>query len=89
MSTSASKLSVADFLPSLLYSTGFWMVTGAIPVGLVVALEEHYQLRSDWHWAIIAAAVMTIPVGMIGGLFLLVATLISNGRAREATGIST
>jgi hypothetical protein len=75
-------------LLSLLFSTGFLMVLGALPAGLMVLLEEHYQFRSDWHGATIAAAYMAIPIATIGGLFLAIAALIFKGRGQKSSGIS-
>jgi hypothetical protein len=87
MSTSESRVSVADVLPSLLFSTGFWMVLTALPIGLVVLLEEHFQFHSDRHWATIAAVVMTVTVATIGGIFLAIAILIFKRQAQKTAAI--
>jgi hypothetical protein len=75
-------------LPSLLFSTGFLMVIGALPAGLMILLEDHYQFHSDWHGATIAAAYRAIPVATTGGLFLCGATLIFKCRAKKTSEIS-
>jgi hypothetical protein len=52
MSASKPRLSIADVLPGLLFSTGSLMVISALPSGIVIALQERYQLHSDWHWTV-------------------------------------
>ena len=79
---------MANVLPSLLFSTGFLMLIGAVPVGLVIAIEEHYQLQSHWPWAMMSAAVFAVPLAATGVLFLLIAKLMFTHRARKAIGIS-
>jgi hypothetical protein len=80
-------LSIADVLPGLLFSTGLLMVISALPTGIVTAHQERYQLHSDWHCTIIDSAVMTVAIALVGGLFLLSATLIF-GRRRPNDGIA-
>jgi hypothetical protein len=52
------------------------MVIAALPTGILILLDEHFQFQSDGQWATIAAAAMTLPMATIGGLFLAIATLI-------------
>lgn len=64
------------------------MIIAALPVGVAIALQERYQLRSDWHWTIIDAGVMTVAIGAVGGLLLLGATLIFKHRRPNPDGIA-
>ena len=63
------------------------MVIAALPCGIVIALQESYQLHSDWSWQFLYSAIMTTAIALVGGLFLLIATLIF-GRRRPNDGIA-
>ena len=74
-----SKYQVPAASPAIVY---------VVAVGLVIAIEEHYQLQSHWHWAMMSAAVFAVPLAATGVLFLLIAKLMFTHRARKAIGIS-
>jgi hypothetical protein len=57
-------------LADLMIITGAMLVFGAIPFGIVFALQPNFGFRSDLHLWIIAALAMTIPTAIIGGIFI-------------------
>jgi hypothetical protein len=69
MSTSL-KPSTSDKLLGLMIVTGFMLLLSALPLGLVLSLQDHYKFHSDWHWAIILGVVMTAATAVVGGIFL-------------------
>jgi hypothetical protein len=82
MMSTSSKQRTSDKLLGLLIITGFMLLITALPIGIVLTLQDHYQVHSDWHWAIMQGAVMAIAAAVFGGLFLCIGTLIVNRRRR-------
>ena len=68
--SAASKPSTSDKLLGLLIITGFMLLITALPLGIVLCLQNHYKFHSDWRWAIAQGAVMTIATAVVGGMFL-------------------
>jgi hypothetical protein len=89
MNTSSPKRPVGRVLLGLLFSTGYLMLIGALPVGIVTLLQERYDRRLGiGEWAIHDMALMTLIVGGIGGLFLLVGQIIYKVQSRRSQEIS-
>jgi hypothetical protein len=81
MSTSP-KPSTSDKLLSLMIVAGFMLLLTALPLGLVLSLQEHYKFHSDWRWAIIFGTVMTAATAVIGGTLLCTGELIVRRRGK-------
>lgn len=64
------------------------MAISALPIGLVIALQQHYEFHADWHWSIIQPGVMTVTIGALGGLFLFLSTFIFRRRGKRASDTS-
>jgi hypothetical protein len=59
----------SDRLLGLLIITGFMLLLTAIPLGVVISLQEHYKSHSDWRWAITQGVVLTVATAIVVGLF--------------------
>jgi len=89
MNTSSPNRPVGSVLLGLLFSTGYLMLIGALPVGIVILLQERYDRRfGNGEWAIHDMALMTLVVGGIGGLFLLLGKIIYKVQCRRSQAIS-
>ena len=58
-----------DRMLGLVIMSGFMMLVTAIPLGMSLSLAALYNLASDWQWALIQGAVMTIATALVGGVF--------------------
>ena len=63
-----SKPTTTDRLLGLCIISGFMLLTTAIPLGIVVSLQQHHRFDSNWRWAIIQGAVMAVATAVIGGM---------------------
>jgi hypothetical protein len=80
---------VGSGLLGLLFSTGYLMLIGALPAGIAIFLQERYHRGfGDGEWAIHDAALMTLVVGGIGGLFLLLGKIIYKLQCRRLQAVS-
>ena len=80
--SNSSRPSTSDKLLGLLIITGFMLLLTALPVGIFLSLQDHYEFHSDWHWAIMLGAVMTIATAIVGGVFLCIGELIVKRRRK-------
>lgn len=76
-------------LPDLMIITGVMMVTCAIPVGIVLALQSYYMFHLDLHWAIIQALVMMISTAITGGILFCLGEYIIKKRRKTAETIKS
>jgi zinc transporter ZupT len=57
-------------IPDLMIITGAMLVLCAIPVGVVFGFQRQEGVQTDLRWEIITGVVMTLGVGVTGGLLL-------------------
>ncbi len=54
----------------LMITTGFMLVLCAIPLGIVFALERPSGSQPDLRWEIITGSVVSVVMGITGGVFI-------------------
>jgi hypothetical protein len=76
----------------LLALTGFMMVVGAIPWGIMIALLARYtgippgidpSIHIDWSWAIILGVAFTIMSALVGSALLGLVTFLERRQNRR------
>ena len=78
----SSKPQASDKLLGLTIITGFMLLLTALPMALVLSLQERYKFHSDWHWAIILGVAMAGATAIAGAIFLCTAELIVRRRRK-------
>ena len=71
------KPGTANRLLGLVIITGFMLVISALPIGLILSLQDHYKFHSDWHWATILGATIAAATVIVGGLLLCTGELVA------------
>jgi len=83
MMSTPFKSSTSDKLLGLLIISGFLMLITALPLGIVMSLQDRYKFHDDWHWAIIWGPSMTIATAIVGGLFTCIGEFIVKRRWKQ------
>jgi len=80
--TTRSKRTLSSVLHGLLYTSGFMMIVCAVPVGAAIALQSHYKFHVEARDAGIQGVVLTVATAVVGGVLLLLGTLVTRIRRR-------
>ena len=67
MSTSR-KTSTLESILGLMIISGFMLLICALPLGVVVCLQDRYEFHEDWPWAIGLGVVMAGASAIVGGM---------------------
>ncbi len=77
------KRPVSDILHGLMYSTGALLLFGAVPLGIAMALNCRYKYDEPVGNAVYLGVAMGVSTGVVGGVLLLLAMLITKLRHRR------
>jgi len=58
------------------------MIFCAVPVGTAIALQSHYKFHVEAHDAGVQGVVLTVATAVVGGVLLLLGTLVTRIRRR-------
>ena len=54
----------------------------ALPLGVVLCLQDHYKFQTEWRWAITSGVVMTAATAFVGGILLCTGELLVRRRRK-------
>ena len=64
------KPSTSDRLLGLMIISGFMLLLTALPLGVVLCLQDHYKFHGEWRWSVTLGVVMTASTAVVGGILL-------------------